>query len=384
MVSPQPNTGTAGAARTAAGAAATARQRLREEGLRTVLVLAAVSLCVALLLTALDGRGFLSKLVYALCIGLVCTVIVDGTRVATAWLSDTLRRRRGLPIDDSPAVTGWRGVLPGALLAVLLGPPAGLWLADQITGGRSPSLLDFGTSARITLGITVIATVVTVVVVSTLERLSAVRAEAEAARRQAAENQLRLLQSQLEPHMLFNTLANLRVLIGLDPQRAQAMLDRLINFLRATLKASRLATQPLAAEFAHLDDYLALMAIRMGPRLAVRWQLPDELRSLPVPTLLLQPLVENAIKHGLEPRVEGGCIEIAAQREGDLLLLTVRDTGVGLSAPAATAATAGTAFGLEQVRTRLATLYGARAALHLQPADDADGGTRATLTLPLS
>jgi signal transduction histidine kinase len=384
MVSPQPNTGTAGAARTAAGAAATARQRLREEGLRTVLVLAAVSLCVALLLTALDGRGFLSKLVYALCIGLVCTVIVDGTRVATAWLSDTLRRRRGLPIDDSPAVTGWRGVLPGALLAVLLGPPAGLWLADQITGGRSPSLLDFGTSARITLGITVIATVVTVVVVSTLERLSAVRAEAEAARRQAAENQLRLLQSQLEPHMLFNTLANLRVLIGLDPQRAQAMLDRLINFLRATLKASRLATQPLAAEFAHLDDYLALMAIRMGPRLAVRWQLPDELRSLPVPTLLLQPLVENAIKHGLEPRVEGGCIEIAAQREGDLLLLTVRDTGVGLSAPAATAATAGTAFGLEQVRTRLATLYGARAALHLQPADDADGGTRAILTLPLS
>ena len=384
MVSPQPNTGTAGAVRTAAGAAATARQRLREEGLRTVLVLAAVSLCVALLLTALDGRGFLSKLVYALCIGLVCTVIVDGTRVATAWLSDTLRRRRGLPIDDSPAVTGWRGVLPGALLAVLLGPPAGLWLADQITGGRSPSLLDFGTSARITLGITVIATVVTVVVVSTLERLSAVRAEAEAARRQAAENQLRLLQSQLEPHMLFNTLANLRVLIGLDPQRAQAMLDRLINFLRATLKASRLATQPLAAEFAHLDDYLALMAIRMGPRLAVRWQLPDELRSLPVPTLLLQPLVENAIKHGLEPRVEGGCIEIAAQREGDLLLLTVRDTGVGLSAPAATAATAGTAFGLEQVRTRLATLYGARAALHLQPADDADGGTRATLTLPLS
>ncbi len=384
MVSPQPNTGTAGAARTAAGAAATARQRLREEGLRTVLVLAAVSLCVALLLTALDGRGFLSKLVYALCIGLVCTVIVDGTRVATAWLSDTLRRRRGLPIDDSPAVTGWRGVLPGALLAVLLGPPAGLWLADQITGGRSPSLLDFGTSARITLGITVIATVVTVVVVSTLERLSAVRAEAEAARRQAAENQLRLLQSQLEPHMLFNTLANLRVLIGLDPQRAQAMLDRLINFLRATLKASRLATQPLAAEFAHLDDYLALMAIRMGPRLAVRWQLPDELRSLPVPTLLLQPLVENAIKHGLEPRVEGGCIEIAARREGDLLQLTVRDTGVGLSAPAATAATAGTAFGLEQVRTRLATLYGARAALHLQPADDADGGTRATLTLPLS
>ncbi len=356
------------------------RLRLREEGLRTVLVLAAVCLGVALLLTALDGRGFLSKLTYALCIGIACTVIVDGTRVATGWLSDTLRRRRGLPVEDRPAVTGWRGVLPGALLAVLLGPPAGLWVADQLTGGRSPSLLDFGTSARITLAVTVIATVVIVVVVSTLERLSAARAQAEAAQRQAAENQLRLLQSQLEPHMLFNTLANLRVLIGLDPQRAQVMLDHLIGFLRATLNASRQAAHPLAAEFAHLDDYLALMAIRMGPRLAVRLQLPDTLATLPLPPLLLQPLVENAIKHGLEPRVEGGRIEITAQREGGTLRLTVRDTGVGLGAGVATA---GTAFGLEQVRSRLATLYGARATLSLQPADDTEGGALATLTLPL-
>jgi len=272
-------------------------------------------------------------------------------------------------------------VLPGALLAVLLGPPAGLWLADQITGYRSPSLLDFGTSARITLAITVVATIVTLVVVSTLERLSAARAEAEAAQRQAAENQLRLLQSQLEPHMLFNTLANLRVLIGLDPQRAQAMLDHLIHFLRTTLNASRQATQPLAAEFAHLDDYLALMAIRMGPRLVVQLQLPDGLAALPVPPLLLQPLVENAIKHGLEPKVEGGRIEITAQREGDVLRLSVRDTGVGLAGAAT--ATAGTAFGLEQVRSRLATLYGTRAALSLQPADGAEGGTLALLTLPL-
>ncbi|MBK6470569.1 MAG: histidine kinase [Betaproteobacteria bacterium] len=255
-----------------------------------------------------------------------------------------------------------------------------MWLADQLTGYRSPSLLDFGTSARITLAITVIATVVTVVVVSTLERLSAARAEAEAAQRQAAENQLRLLQSQLEPHMLFNTLANLRVLIGLDSQRAQAMLDHLINFLRATLNASRLATHPLAAEFRHLDDYLALMAIRMGPRLAVQLQLPDAQATLPVPPLLLQPLVENAIKHGLEPRVDGGRIEIAARREGGLLRLTVLDTGVGLRASAATASTG---FGLEQVRARLATLYGTRATLTLEPADLTEGGTLATLTLPL-
>jgi hypothetical protein len=97
---------------------------------------------------------------------------------------------------------------------------------------------------------------------STTERLASARAAAEAAQRQAAEHQLRLLQSQLEPHMLFNTLANLRVLIALDPPRAQAMLDRLIAFLRSTLQASRAGTHTLADEFARLDDYLGLMAVR--------------------------------------------------------------------------------------------------------------------------
>ena len=185
--------------------------------------------------------------------------------------------------------------------------------------------------------LSVLGTVISVVVLSTMERLSSMRIQAEAAQRQAAENQLQLLQSQLEPHMLFNTLANLRVLIGIDPERAQAMLDRLIAFLRATLNASRRPSHPLAAEFTHLDDYLALMAVRMGPRLQVHFDLPEALGPLPVPPLLLQPLVENAIKHGLE-----------------------------------------------QVRTRLATLYGPRAALDLQAAPDADGGVLATVTLPLA
>ena len=144
-------------------------------------------------------------------------------------------------------------------------------------------------------------------------RLAALQAAAEAAQRSAAEAQLKLLQSQLEPHMLFNTLANLRVLIGADPVRAQTMLDRLIAFLRATLAASRSGSHALADEFARIDDYLALMAVRMGARLAVRIELPAALRELPVPALLLQPLVENAIRHGLEPKVDGGRIEVRAR-----------------------------------------------------------------------
>jgi sensor histidine kinase YesM len=190
--------------------------------------------------------------------------------------------------------------------------------------------------------------------------------------------------------MLFNTLANLRVLIGTDPARAQAMLDQLIAFLRATLAGSRAAQHPLRAEFARLADYLALMQVRMGARLGTRFELPEALAELPVPPLLLQPLVENCIKHALEPAVAGGRIDISAAREAGALVLRVRDTGAGLSGAATAdtglsgAATAGTAFGLAQVRERLAALYGTRASLTLTDALDAEGGALATIRLPIT
>jgi hypothetical protein len=358
-----------------------ALQRLRRRARRTLLVTPVICLCIAAMMTAIDGRGFGYKLLYSLCIGAICMGTVDLTRMAFAYLSDRLRRARGEIYVHSPAASGWRGVIPGCILAMAFGPPLGLQLGDWLTGFRSSSMFDFNSgSSRMTLAFSVVATIVSVVVLSTAERLASARAQAQAAQRLAAENQLRMLQSQLEPHMLFNTLANLRVLIGLDPARAQAMLDHLIAFLRTTLSASRSSAHPLADEFAHLGDYLALMAVRMGPRLAVVLDLPADLAQLQVPPLLLQPLVENGIKHGLEPKVEGGRIAIGAARDGASLVLTVRDTGVGLGH---TPATAGTSFGLEQVRTRLATLYGERASLTLQAAPDDEGGVLATLRLPL-
>ena len=211
------------------------------------------------------------------------------------------------------------------------------------------------------------------------ERLAAQETAILTAQRQAAEHQLKLLESQLEPHMLFNTLANLRVLIGIDPPRAQAMLDQLIAFLRATLNGSRSSLHPLSAEFALLANYLALMQVRMGARLQTRFDLPAELAGTPVPLLVLQPLVENCIKHGLEPVVAGGRIDVSAARDGDHLLLTVRDTGAGLSEEVHAAAR----FGLLQVRERLAALYGAAASLELRSAQGDEGGTLATLRLPM-
>jgi hypothetical protein len=129
------------------------------------------------------------------------------------------------------------------------------------------------------LAFSVIAAMVVSYLFYARERMHSHHLAALAAERLASETQLKLLQSQLEPHMLFNTLANLRVLIGLDPPQAQAMLDHLIAFLRTTLAATRADRHPLATEFDALRDYLALMAVRMGPRLQWQLDLPDALRA---------------------------------------------------------------------------------------------------------
>ena len=176
--------------------------------------------------------------------------------------------------------------------------------------------------------------------------------------------------------MLFNTLANLRALIATDPERATAMLDRLNDYLRATLSGSLASTHSLQAEFDRLRDYLELMAVRMGPRLHYTLDLPPDLAAQPVPPLLLQPLVENSIKHGLEPKVEGGSIRVIARREGGALVLEVIDTGVGLSTEPESAK----GFGLTQVRERLKTTYGSLSAISFVA--NCAGGTSASITFP--
>ena len=199
--------------------------------------------------------------------------------------------------------------------------------------------------------------------------------------RQATEARLKLLESQLEPHMLFNTLANLRALIATDPSRAIGMLDRLNNYLRATLSASRATTHTLEQEFARLRDYLELMAIRMGRRLQYALDLPENLRQLKMPALLLQPLVENAIAHGLEPKVEGGSITIHASQSGNTLTLEVADTGMGFdSTQIATPASPDRGYGLSHIRERLQTLYGDAGALNFVAGHAS--GTRASITFP--
>jgi len=342
--------------------------------LRRGLMMAGLGVVIAAMLTIGLQHRFTPTLVHSVAISLSCWLFIDIGRMGAARL--VLRRRPGASIY-------WPGA-PWMVVVIVVGTTLGYLVGSKLgnlfTG--VDSLVGVIASPQRALGTLLFALVPAIGITYyfySRERIAASRAEAQASQRLAAETQLRLLESQLEPHMLFNTLANLRVLIALDPPRAQAMLDQLISFLRATLAASRAGQHALSAEFSRLADYLALMQVRMGSRLQTRLELPDALANVAVPPLLLQPLVENAIKHGLEPKVEGGRIVVEARQAGDDLVLQVRDTGLGLGATDR----GGTSFGLAQVRERLATLYGARASLRLEPADDPEGGALAVVTLPL-
>jgi signal transduction histidine kinase len=206
-----------------------------------------------------------------------------------------------------------------------------------------------------------------------IEHEATARSEAQ---RLAMESQLRLLRAQLEPHMLFNTLANVRSLVEADTKLAQTMIDQLIVYLRSALTASREQSTSLRNEFAQLRAYLEIMALRMGSRLSFRLELPDALQQVAVPPMLLQPLVENAIKHGLEPKVGAGEIEVKASRSANGLEISITDTGLGLppdeepdtaeQLPARDGhARIGASYGLVHVRERLRAFYGPQATLTL-------------------
>lgn len=199
---------------------------------------------------------------------------------------------------------------------------------------------------------------------------------AERLREDLAVAQLRALQSQLNPHFLFNVLNSVVTLIDNDPAAAQRMVVRLSDLLRSTLGAWEAQEVPLDEELRFTEQYLEIERVRFRDRLRVEWAVECEGAPL-VPAFGLQPLVENAIVHGVAPRVNGGSVAIGAARRGESLVLTVADSGEG---PRASSARSGAGVGLANLRSRLAELYGAAARLDLE--SEASGLTRATLVLP--
>ncbi|GAB3628534.1 signal transduction histidine kinase [Pandoraea terrae] len=328
------------------------------------------------------GGSFWQNWVFSQCIGMSILLFVDGGR---RW------RWRG----GEPSHAGFLGVMLGGCLGgLLVGVVLGTWLLGLPFSIWRPSA---GHSLPVALGVALVATGLASWYGWSRARLAQLKATAAqqalaqaAVEKQLVQAQLQALQAQIEPHFLFNVLANLDSLIASDPARARLLLGHLNRFLRNSLTAIRAGRNALADEFALLDALLSIQQIRFGERLRYTIDLPDECRALPVPPMLLQPLVENAVKHGVEPSMAGGAVSVSARlaQVGSgagpggrpCLILTVSDDGAGFPARGSSGhATAG--VGLANVRERLYGIYGPHGTLTLS--EGTPRGVVATLTLPL-
>ncbi|MFZ5550208.1 MAG: sensor histidine kinase [Pseudomonadota bacterium] len=328
------------------------------------------AVAAALLFVVVPGLDtFARLLVFSECVGLTMVACVVG-----------LRRQRRL----ERLATGTRWMLTGAIAI-----PVGYLLGHQIAFlllGEPMRLAGFHQVSLVPLLFTVLVGGLGLRHFAIREHLAQEAATRAEAQRLALDAQLRLLRAQLEPHMLFNTLANLRGLVREDTDRAETMIDSLIAYLRATLVASQAESVPLGREFGQLRAYLEIMSLRMGPRLSWRLDLPHELEDTPVPAMLLQPLVENAIKHGLEPKVGPGRIEVVARVVEAGIEIRIEDDGLGVlvqdgDEPLDVAFTppGRSSYGLRHVRERLQAVYGPAARLALEPRHP---GMRSVVLLP--
>lgn len=346
------------------------RRRVFLRDLGIVLVLnsvVAVALWLIVLALAPDATASLqlqalcSHLVFSQCIGLSIFGLIEWPRLTVWWQRPpTLLALGGVTVLAIPVGHAAGRLIAGALLGVSSGLPDAL----------EPAML-------LVVFTTIVASLVAVHLITQRDRIESERLRAENADVRAASARLQLLQQQIEPHMLFNSLANAHALIDTEPARAQAMLEALSELLHASMQTGEQALVPLQQEFTLVEQYLKLMAIRMGPRLRYRLQLPPELADGRLPPLTLQPLVENAVRHGLDARPGGGCITVSARRDGGQLVVDVVDDGQGLSVDDPFAAGR---IGLANLRQRLAYAFGADASLTLT--DHPPQGVRATVRIP--
>lgn len=197
--------------------------------------------------------------------------------------------------------------------------------------------------------------------------------EIESEKRQL-EAHLKLLQAQIEPHFLFNTLANVSSLIETEPALSRQLLERLIDWLRIALARARSDNTTMGDELDMLENYLQILKIRFGDRLNWKTNVSEEVRHASFPPMLLQPLVENAIRHGIEPKLGGGRLTISAENDEKKVTVRVHDDGAGFNAEGKPGA------GLENVRARLRALYGMEGNLMLE--SNVEGGLTVTLEIP--
>ena len=351
-----------------AGLPVPAKQLLAEYAREAVLVVIGNALIAAGLTAVGMGKGLGENLVFSEAIGLSIMLLLHIGRFR-------LQRRNALTAPRLAVVM---------VVAIVAGAAIGRLIAGVLLGldlSKTFAAKDIATTGWIAL----VATLLVTWYGWSRARIAGLSAEVartawlqEAAEKTALRARLQALQAQIEPHFLFNTLATLDSLIVSNPPRARELLLSLNRFLRATLEASRSESETLADQFAVLDSMLAVHAMRLGPRLVYSLDLPADCANLAVPPMLLQPLVENALKHGIQVAVAGGQIDVKARRAGQHVELTVTDTGPGFGA---TPETQGTGVGLSNVRDRLVALHGERASLTL--VENVPHGVAAKVLLPV-
>ena len=208
------------------------------------------------------------------------------------------------------------------------------------------------------------------------ERLSRAERDALARDKALAEAELRVLQAQVEPHFLFNTLANVISLIHIDPNRAAGLLGRLTTLLRASLSRARRADGTLGDELAVVRAYLEIQRLRMEHRMTSELVVESDLEAVRMPPFLVQPLVENAVLHGIEPSPSGGRVFVRAERKDGTLRIAVTDDGCGMGREAASEG-----VGIANIRERLQASFGTAGTLAFF--ETPGGGVTAVLRIPL-
>ncbi len=320
-----------------------------------LIIIATFTFCTALaLVLTLFFPPFWLEFVYSQCIGLSSLVINVGL---AHYVKSRIRRVVALCIT-----------LPGSVAI-------GLTLAFAISGvgGWNDSFTLKAMAIGLFFGlIGVITFLLYERIEMEISQRKLIKGESE---KREIEANLKMLQAQIEPHFLFNTLANVSSLIDGDPALAKRLLERLNDWLRVALVRARSDNATLGDELDMLENYLQILKIRFGDRLRWRIDVPEDTRLTVFPPMLLQPLVENAVRHGIEPKLGGGEIGIRATTDTLTLRIEVSDTGVGLLGDE------GVGAGLTNVRARLVALFGARGRLTLEN-KAGGGGVAATLELP--
>jgi sensor histidine kinase YesM len=322
---------------------------------------------IAILLSILEfapkGKeiSFVDNFVFSQCIGGFCCLFSIGAHNA-------FKDRKVLLIAAFGVALGL-GTIFGELLGSVI-----LWINPLIF------IREVGFFFKILFGATLFGSVI-IYFWHTREKIIETKTMAQDERikrltseKEMIETNLKLLQAQIEPHFLFNTLSNILSLLDRDPEKGKSMLADLTRYLRTSLSKTRKDVSTIGQEMALIEDYLRIFKVRMGDRLRYEIMVSNDLNDAPLPPMLIQPLVENAIKHGLEPKVGGGEILIRADQNEGILRVEVADTGLGLQDHEASG------NGLTNIQQRLHSLFGDQGRLTLE--ENLPHGFKAVIEVP--